>query len=392
VIGETAADIGEVYFKPLRVSLRDASGEFDAAVRARSDAWPLPPQTPGRWTALDPRTGAGARMLVALRESFPPEPRIDLTDARADRLEDGDGREWGEDVRLLLDGFGYGRSPGPPTRDPQDWQDHAGSDADATPGRRWRSGLRNAWRRARGMPIVGPLPAQADRHQLRARWLDLQYTFAQRTRAEYRPHPYETLAAAFRAEGAEDDARRILSLKLTTERRVRTPWYWRPFSWLFWVGFDYGLSPRRAFITLTLVWLLGWLGTSYANRTGLLLMSFMPSATVVVDGGTAPPVQAAPANVEPGIALAPRGSAVGSIACATSISEAIYALDLMIPIIDMRHDARCELTTSSPAPHAWYRSASLWNWLKTAYTILGAIVVSLAVLTFSGVLNRHARA
>jgi hypothetical protein len=64
----------------------------------------------------------------------------------------------------------------------------------------------------------------------------------------------------------------------------------------------------------------------------------------------------------------------------------------MIPIIDMRHDARCELTTSSPAPHAWYRSAPLWNWLKTAYTILGAIVVSLAVLTFSGVLNRHARA
>ncbi len=174
------------------------------------------------------------------------------------------------------------------------------------------------------------------------------------------------------------------------------PWYWRPFSWLFWVGFDYGLSPRRAFITLTLVWLIGWLGTSYANRTGLLLMSFMPSATVVVDGaaGPTPPhgPPASPATVEPGIALAPRGSAVGSIACASSISEAIYALDLMIPIIDMRHDARCELTTASPGPHAWYRSASLWNWLKTAYTILGAIVVSLAVLTFSGVLNRHAQA
>jgi hypothetical protein len=56
-----------------------------------------------------------------------------------------------------------------------------------------------------------------------------------------------------------------------------------------------------------------------------------------------------------------------------------YAADMMIPAIPLHQETRCEV---SLRPELW-----CLRWAKEITSILGKIVTTLALITFSGVLN-----
>jgi len=71
--------------------------------------------------------------------------------------------------------------------------------------------------------------------------------------SEYRPLPYEQLAAHYREQGQSDDARDVLHAKLKAERRGV-----RPLHWLLNMFSGNGFKPRRAAFWLVAVYLVGF--------------------------------------------------------------------------------------------------------------------------------------
>ena len=72
--------------------------------------------------------------------------------------------------------------------------------------------------------------------------------------------------------------------------------------------------------------------------------------------------------------------------CGDEISEPLYALDVLIPLIDLRQENRCEIAAVPPEERTarpFWGSERLWAWLKALYAIAGWFLVSLAILTFA---------
>jgi hypothetical protein len=239
----------------------------------------------------------------------------------------------------------------------------------------------------------------ADDWKWRLNWLSLQYASFLPSYSEYHPQPYEQLASAYRAGGLTNDARRVLSEKLTIERKHRTHAALKPFLWLSWLLFDYGLSPRRALLTLTAFIAIGWVAVRFANGpAGLMVIDAAPTQTVVAEDGRV------------GSPVVPRAGTISELPCGGAISPLLYATDVFIPLLDLREEPRCQVRSFSSADAArWravetqgglqlqnvsvYRAALLadpraWLIAKAIYAIAGWIIVSLTILTVSGVL-RH---
>lgn len=255
--------------------------------------------------------------------------------------------------RLYLDGFRYGR-------------------VEVTDGC-WRDRVRwLAWQFA---------PVDADKAVKRSGRLPRPASLD-----DYHPQPYLQLAKALSAQGHDGDARRVLSLRRDIERVVAARNHVKPFLWLFAVLFDYGLSAGRALATLV-VWLIaGAILVAVADARGAMVVDVQSVAAV----GQAARAEAAPAPM----------------ACGDQINPPIYAVDLFIPLIDLRQEAKCEVG-AAPGSRLWpgldlgvpktrwiwrnvLAEVELWRWAKALYGLCGWMLTSLAILTFSGVLRRQA--
>jgi hypothetical protein len=83
--------------------------------------------------------------------------------------------------------------------------------------------------------------------------------------------------------------------------------------------------------------------------------------------------------------------------CHNSIDPALYALDVFIPLVDLRQEAKCEMDWAIDAPAKNNSVANstadleieLYRYAKTVYALSGWMLISLAILTFSGVLERR---
>ncbi len=354
------------------------------------------------------------------------------------------GEPWEPVVQLRLVGFEYGRlGPGPPPtpkapatraefgasegrrRDP------AGSIAARIAGALAR--LRAGISALRGQADQAKPVAERQRaHEWRRRWLTAQYpTSAMPTEEAYQPQPYEQLARTWRNEGHYIRADAITIEKLQTERQVydrrivghpvmrvllaglallatvglvlshvvpdlpptlrsdtvrsvllvgavggtvallRT----RVLMWPVEKLFGYGLRTDAALKSCVALWAIGWalawLGTSgIAPATNVLKVDTAAVSTTLTEDGRLVVVPTAPS-----------GSEAAEVDCRNQIDPALYALDVMVPLLDLRQEQRC---TVSSQDGYWF-----WRMMKVAYAVGGWIVVSGLVLTASGVVRRQ---
>lgn len=278
----------------------------------------------------------GAQFRRELRVANTGEARWLLGGASAANLIDLDGASWGgAGTTVDLDGFDYGGLA------------VNGSDEEI-----WVS--RKAWL-SRHVETVHP----------------------------YRPQPYVHLAAVLRRQGHDQAARKALTHKRWREWREAEHWSTKWFSVWFGTLFSFGYSPGRAMATMVAAIGLGAFGTHFANQNKLLVVDTAPVATVAVRDG---------ASSSPGIPSAVSSGAQTALPCGDAIQPALYAVDVFVPLIDLRQESKCE-AASPPMDAAnagtWMYHPDFWRWAKSIYALLGWILTSLAILTFSGVLQRQ---
>ncbi|MGY1582465.1 oxidoreductase [Streptomyces sp. MN13] len=153
--------------------------------------------------------------------------------------------------------------------------------------------------------------------------------------AEYNPDPYERLASVLRAGGEDEDAREVLLAKQRRRRETLPP------AAKFW-GYAqdwtvaYGYRPGRAAVWMAVLWAAGSLAFAYAGQ---------PEAA---GGGAAKP----PWN------------------------PALFALDLLLPVIDLGHAGGWQLRGG-------------WQWLGAAMILLGWVLATTVAAGATRLLSRN---
>lgn len=159
------------------------------------------------------------------------------------------------------------------------------------------------------------------------------------------------------------------------------------FRWMF----GYLRRPINALATILIFFALGWGGVYMANRHHRLVVDLTPVASVTMTRGDS-------AAVLLGAPIA-SGKANGEVPCGATIDEALFALDVFIPLIDLRQESRCEVgvpdVVQDDRVFVWkqldmvlspiFRSALFWNWAKAIYAVAGWLIISLSILTFANV-------
>jgi len=200
----------------------------------------------------------------------------------------------------------------------------------------------------------------------------------------YRPQPYANLAKVLMRDGRPDEARDILVEKYRRERGERGSLFYVA-STLWGLMFGYGLKPSRAMVTLLCAFLVGWAFFAFANSKGkqAMVIDQVPIAGYVQGDKMG--------------ALRTADATATGVWCHNSIDPALYALDVFIPLVDLRQEAKCEMDWAIDAPAKNNSVANstadleieLYRYAKTVYALSGWMLISLAILTFSGVLERR---
>jgi hypothetical protein len=211
-------------------------------------------------------------------------------------------------------------------------------------------------------------------------------------------------------------------------------------------GFGYLRQPIRAVVTLIFAFLIGWRGANVANSHKMFVVAAQPVASLVgedrstgetaAEGASNTPesededhskprqlmgselvetmnfaadAESTPTPPKPA-AVAAQGPRQGirDVSCAHEISEPLYALDVLVPIVDLGEETRCEIRRFPAREHPVVETEKLkprelwvqrgdwplndhrfWWWMKAVYAIAGWILVSLALLTFAQVNRTH---
>jgi hypothetical protein len=208
-------------------------------------------------------------------------------------------------------------------------------------------------------------------------WLERQFPGAQPCADDFFPQPYEQLAKTLRAMGHEEDARQVAIAKRDFQRRCGVQsWLARAWAYVFGFTFRYGYSAGRALITLALYWAIGAGVVAWVHdERGSVLVKSASGVEIVrsfrdFDPAWRPDAATGPPHDWPLRAFA-------ELPC-DGITVELYALDLFLPLIDLGQASKCEVR----------ESRRLWRWAASFYAIFGWLIVSLAALTFSGVLRR----
>jgi hypothetical protein len=318
---------------------------------------------------------------------------IDLRGLRVGELQDRGGNGWTTDgrVRFWMDGFRYARLPEvtPSRRTPtvstifhrlldQSWLPPA---TDQT----------SSWRHASASTNLAPIDSEPSEEiapswaqglfqsdgiwEDRLRWLNLQYYLPGRPTKiiEFSPDAYGQLIRVLNANGSYDDARRIASAKLTHEVKLIRHGPLK-FLWiLFGIFFDYGFSGLRAISTFVLCIILGTLGVIYAehvNSPVLVLNTNLPETVLMMEteGAKVYPLKAEK-----------NATAPEEIPCGGRIRPLLYALDVFVPVLDLRQQEVCSIGHK----HIW------WRYGQATYAVAGWVLTPLMLLTLTGVLRKH---
>ena len=410
----------------------------DEAERAGGTPWLSPPAVAGMAVVEDRELAdLEARLVHHVRSSCTIRGTADLTGLTCGMLDDNSGRAWGTEATIQMNHFIYGRT----TWVGRDAQDPASFRKDTLRGLRVAAARRvpqvlidlfglNEWLRRSSRYCTG--------WQARLNWIYRQFDVRSLpspsrypiTQAEYTPQPFEQAIRVCRAEGREDYAIEFEIEKQRIEWRLFNRRTWPRFVivglaaaaiWLFStrvdtpdrvpialalaigiaaishlanfamrIMFGYLRKPVRAIGSLVAAFLIGWAGVHLANERHLMVVDVAPVAGLAAgqEGETLRmAIQSAVGDKSP----------VENVHCDDTISSALYALDVLIPLIDLRQESRCEIgrardfKSDRPLNPFWVRwvlgsavdSERFWAAAKAIYAIAGWFIVSLSILTFA---------
>lgn len=180
--------------------------------------------------------------------------------------------------------------------------------------------------------------------------------------------PLRHLANTLRTQGLVEASRLQLVDAFSAEGRVRPTWGGRGMSWLFGALFGHGLSGSRAAATLLATWMLGAAGVEQLQDRNLIVASKTDEKPIV--------------------------------AC-LQVDPLLFAADAMLPL-DLGANAGCAIGKLSgakarkgvemePFPRPLFGQIELYRFGYAVYQMLSWIFISLAVLTWSGLLKRGGR-
>lgn len=265
--------------------------------------------------------------------------------------------------------------------------------------------------------------------------------------SKFQAQPFAHLSKVLRERGDDELARQVEAEKMWQEAVSRGQsngfhWLAKHFVWRpYRVMFRFGLSPARAFLSVIIFWLLGWASIFLLSSNDMLRASVTPVASEVLVGTNNPPERPAETDFLPGVPVgtvvpseAPGGTnnskAAGAtnnppaeagssskpgvkvvmeegtkavpadFPCKEDIEPALYALQLMTPILNLDQENRCEIRSkpqdqifhlplvSKIQPSILFSYGWFWEYAKAVYMLFGTIITSLALLTFSGIARR----
>ena len=150
--------------------------------------------------------------------------------------------------------------------------------------------------------------------------------------------------------------------------------------WLFRLFFDFGLSGNRAVITFVLCLALGTLAVYVANGEWEVWPGFRP----VLVAHLAAPQALVGKDLKEGTVLHVKDSheifsSSRDLPCGDRIKPLLYALDVFIPVLDLRQQEACSISTD----------AVFWRYGQALYALIGWIFTPLMFLSVTGILRRH---
>lgn len=296
---------------------------------------------------------------------------IDLRGCRCGSLEDGHGQGWGEGLTVDLRDFEYDVL------------------AEGT------SGTQGAANKAFTGPAKRDVDVQIGASLGRSRnaWLERVMQGL-----EFSVTPYEQMVRALARRGDQDAARTVLERRLRREndRRAWGPrWCIRVFVQL---PFRFGLFSLCGLVATLLYWLLGIVMFDVANYGQLrlppigaaesklvLLRLPLPIRPVLVVDSMPVTMNVVSTAAEDKLVTARVPASDGQVEemrCGDQVEASLYALDIMLPLVDLHQQAKCGISSSD----GWGPFA--WRIFRALYALGGAYMTSMLLLTLSGVLRR----
>ncbi len=201
------------------------------------------------------------------------------------------------------------------------------------------------------------------------------------------------------------------------------PWLLKPFHVPLGFLFDFGLGHRKAIVWALIYLVAGGFMFNYAARRHMLVVDQNPVTIAFAQRsptGAKGVISGQPATQK----FADTELDASDVECGSTISPWIFALDSAIPFLDLREHQRCTIRTpvgdktldislsyktvkfplwdiskkawrykalQIPTPKVSVVSKELfWRHVKATYTVIGWVLTSISILTFTGVLRRAA--
>ncbi|GAB2569417.1 oxidoreductase [Paractinoplanes abujensis] len=157
--------------------------------------------------------------------------------------------------------------------------------------------------------------------------------------ARYQPQPYEQLAAFYRGQGRDEDARRV-AIARQRHRRREQPWWRRPPGYVLDATVGYGHRPGLALVWLAALLILG----------SLLFTAFHHGGAVLAKGGAGP---------------------------TPAFNPPLFTLDLLLPVVNLRQRDN------------WVVVGTAAQYVSAVYVVLGWIIATAVVAALSGLLKKN---
>lgn len=279
-------------------------------------------------------------------------------------------KSWADGIKLKLDGFQYERV------DTKAFETKTSVKASTEKTKNWCECF---WEFLCSVSVrsVEKESVKAYKH-----WLSLQESY--KTADGHDPQPYEQLARALHNDGKYDDAKHITLEKLSLERKL-LPCSSKKLFLGCMEKLKYGLFPRRSVCLFLFVWVAGGFAVCFSNyhsESGkpILVRHSIAASTLSLSTASLP----AP-KTDDRLAVGMKVSKPNEIAqerhCGEEVNSWWYALDVLIPLLNLKQEERCSITTRN---YGYW-----WRFFEALYAICGAIITPIMLLSVTGMLRRY---